>query len=387
MVEARPSARFVVLDSWRGLCALWVAAYHFRVIGHITDSQFVRAGDTAVDFFFVLSGFVLWHGFGGKLVDKTARVSFIIRRFGRLYPLHLAMLGFVVLLELGRWSASMAVGHPIGSPAFTGDYSLWKLPANVLLLHGLGLIERFSWNVPSWSISVEFTLCFFFLLVAAFRRPMLAAGVAAAIGTGAVLFIDNYLHHPFETSSALAQGASGFFLGILVHGLYQRTRHWRPNGFLEATAVAAIIGSAYLTRPFLTLAFAYAVYIFAFQSGAISRILKWRRFVRHGDLSYSIYLIHYPMVLISFAAASLLGFAVKRGHAPFIDTGSVWTGDILMFLFLASVVAVSSLTYRWIEEPWRLHFNRVASAWRRKVDEVDKPAAQASGVDARVARP
>src|SRR5690349_4763054 len=59
--------RFLALDSWRGLCALWIAAYHFRVVSDLSASHFVRSGVLAVDFFFVLSGFVIWHGFGKQM--------------------------------------------------------------------------------------------------------------------------------------------------------------------------------------------------------------------------------------------------------------------------------------------------------------------------------
>ena len=66
--------RFIVLDTWRGLAALWVAAYHFRVMGHISETHFVRSGLIAVDFFFVLSGFVIWHGFGWNASASAAPV-------------------------------------------------------------------------------------------------------------------------------------------------------------------------------------------------------------------------------------------------------------------------------------------------------------------------
>jgi hypothetical protein len=63
--------RFVVLDAWRGIAALWVAAYHFRIVGHITQTHFIRSGLVAVDFLLVLSGLVIRHGFCGKQVDRT----------------------------------------------------------------------------------------------------------------------------------------------------------------------------------------------------------------------------------------------------------------------------------------------------------------------------
>src|SRR5438034_2977454 len=69
MTGLRPEnqTRFVVLDGWRGVCALLVAAYHFHPNSHIHDWTFLRHGYMVVDFFFDLSGFVLAHAYRSRL--------------------------------------------------------------------------------------------------------------------------------------------------------------------------------------------------------------------------------------------------------------------------------------------------------------------------------
>jgi len=354
--------RFIVLDTWRGLAALWVAAYHFRVTGHITGTHFVRSGLIAVDFFFVLSGFVIWHGFGGKLVDRTSYTQFLVRRFGRLYPLHLVTLVVVVAMEIARYFVSLRNGF-FGPAPFTGDHDWRLIPANVFLVHGIGLIPHFSWNVPSWSISVEFVLCFCFVGLAVIRRPISGAAVLAFCGIAALILMPLLWSQMNETSTAMARGVSGFFVGVLIRESYRYVHGWSPNVWFELSAVLAIFFSIYMGYPWVILAFGYAVWIFGFETGGVSRVLKHPSLVRQGDLSYSIYLTHYPIVLVTFAIAGVLGLLPKTGNMT-IAPIQPWLGDALLVVFLVAVLIVSAVTYRWIEYPARAYFNKRASMLR-----------------------
>src|ERR1700746_4045007 len=97
--------RLVALDSLRGLCALMVALLHINSVSHISESSFVRQSWLFVDFFFVLSGFVIAFTYLDKIESKAALVEFAIRRFGRVWPLHAAILRLFVVsecLKVGR---------------------------------------------------------------------------------------------------------------------------------------------------------------------------------------------------------------------------------------------------------------------------------------------
>ncbi len=76
--------RFAILDTWRGVCASLVALGHCTIYGHLFDLHFVRGAYLWVDFFFVLSGFVITHAYGERVSSWRQVKAFMLRRFGRL---------------------------------------------------------------------------------------------------------------------------------------------------------------------------------------------------------------------------------------------------------------------------------------------------------------
>ena len=76
--------RFSALDSFRGICALLVALFHLSAASHFFYLPFVRNAGIFVDFFFVLSGFVLAHAYSHKIQTAEDLKIFLIRRVGRL---------------------------------------------------------------------------------------------------------------------------------------------------------------------------------------------------------------------------------------------------------------------------------------------------------------
>jgi peptidoglycan/LPS O-acetylase OafA/YrhL len=172
--------RYEALDSLRGICACGVVFYHFNAPGWLCGSPVARGGEMFVDFFFVLSGFVIAASYGQRLRKGFSLGRFMGLRFGQVYPLHLAMLLVFVAMEL------VALVKPSLSPRppFTGARSLQHLADNVFLLEATGLSGGPSWNTPSWSICVEFWTYLIAALVLRFSRrwlwPVLGALMAGA---------------------------------------------------------------------------------------------------------------------------------------------------------------------------------------------------------------
>ncbi len=354
--------RFVALDSLRGIAALAIAYFHLGGEGFLLGSAFHSRLAIAVDFFFVLSGFVILASYHERLAQGFSSARFMLLRIGRLWPLHVAILLAFVALEF----VPLALGD--GSGAFTGRRSLETLPANLLLLQTYFHPEGMTWNGPSWSISVELGL---YLLAAILlsRIPRVAPFVFAALAVvaGITLASVDWKAHPgfaFGLTSVL-RGIGGFGFGVLAAHVWLRlptAESWKRRApiFEIATALLAL---AIILWPMglisSHLAFALLVFVFAFDAGPFSRALSLRGFVWVGLISYSIYLVHPLVYRVAFPAFRLLeaqtGLALTaseaNGQLAIAPTGLA--AEAVAALFLVLVLASAHVAYLLIERPTR----------------------------------
>ncbi|MBD9482598.1 acyltransferase [Pseudomonas sp. PDM14] len=359
--------RFQVLDSFRGLFALAVVIYHSHALLSFTELTFFRNSFYFVEFFFVLSGFVLYHNYAGRLHDWEQVRHFAITRTARLYPLHVVMLAVFIGIECLKVLAEH-YGMTFGSASFTGPRSTAEIAPNLLLLQSWWPgFNPLSFNYPAWSISIEYYLYMLFALIMVVV-PGQSRPVFSAIALFA--FIALYLRSDVLTEEAL-KGLGCFFAGVLTHALYSKIQHWRLSRpvatALEATVLGAIVLVLSLaTTPqdiLLSTLFCLAILVFAFESGACSALLVHRPFKWLGTLSYSIYMTHAALLFMTSAALIVAGKLTgmnllielpnpASGDASrYINTGSALLNNLLVVLQLIGVLIISSLTYRYIELP------------------------------------
>ena len=366
---AQPSHRFAALDSWRGICALSVVLFHLNAGVHFHEQ--LNNGYVAVDFFFVLSGFVIGSAYLDRIGDLGDLARFSLRRVGRLYPLHLAVLLVYLGLELGR----VALGSP---HTFTGERTWPAFFADLFLLQGFNGWDL-TWNMPAWSISIELwtNLAFAVLALAVGRRlPWVAAAFAAVMTV--LLALTPEVPSPFsEKEVDILNGAfqcvMEFFLGVAGFSLFTWLRGLglKPPGWLEFPAViAAVLTFAFIGElPGLAPGYIFfaVVMIFAFEAGPVARALKRPWPLRLGEISYSIYLSHSLYTLAGFMLVKTAG--VRLG-LPWLEEsegrdllvlGGPWVMDAVALACLVCVVVSSNLTYRFIEDPARIAFNRLST--------------------------
>lgn len=354
--------RFAVLDSWRGLCALCVAVFHFRnnVESHIQGLPFFTNSYLFVDFFFVLSGFIIFANYEQKLREGYSLRSFVMLRFGRLYPLHAFVLLGLMGLEILQVVVPQLQGFGKYGP-FQGPDSLpHMIPPNLLMLHAMGFTERLSFNGPSWSIGAEFyAYIFFAMLIIIFRQRVGRVLPLVMLVSGFMLFKnDLYLTTTFEWG--WARCVYSFALGGLVWRFYDKYNAEIKNdriswSILELIMFCAVLagvslagtGPMSMVMPFL---FAWTILIFAFEGGIISRLLSLRIFLIVGALSYSIYMLHAPI-------ASKFDALIK---ALKLEDADIWTGDAILLSFLAVTLVAATLTYHCVERPGREYFRKLA---------------------------
>src|SRR6478609_3465827 len=147
------------LTGIRAIAALWVVLFHLRYLFSFGFfNLIIDKGYLGVDFFFVLSGFIITYvhqkdfsHWPPGFVDFRLALRFIVLRWARMLPVHYATLAFLVFVT---WVRSVLVHTSFwayhGLPGNSNDLIL-----NLFNLQGWGLANHNSWNIPSWSISSE----------------------------------------------------------------------------------------------------------------------------------------------------------------------------------------------------------------------------------------
>lgn len=358
--------RFEVLDAWRGLCALVVALEHLSIDNVLHENALVRHGARFVDFFFVLSGFVIAHAYRDRLQAGRQVWTFLLRRIGRLWPLHATILVLLVIAELVLLGTAER-GLSIGREPFSDRNLISALPSNVLLVHGWGLHDRLTWNTPSWSISAEMFAYVLFaaicVLVSRWRDLVL---VACCLASMVVLLLAAPEIMGSTHDFGVARCVYGFALGALLRAFWT---HYRPpsSTVLELGALVLVVGGVTLlpsdrVAVVITPIFALAVWVFASEGGAVSRALRRAGPQALGAWSYSIYMVHAPIVFAMLVGGTLLernGYRVLvRLDGTLTFVGERWFTTVVVSAYLAAVIGVSGMTYRYVEAPARRWFRR-----------------------------
>jgi peptidoglycan/LPS O-acetylase OafA/YrhL len=334
------------LTSARGLAAWLVVFYHMRAgMPWLPDMAMAvaRKGYLAVDFFFLLSGFVIYlSAHRGLLRDGAAAIpAFLGRRFARIYPLYgvilLGTIGFALLLTLTGRDA--------------GAYPWAELPLHVAMMQNWGLTRALSWNHPAWSISAEFAAYLLFPALVLWtpigraRRPNLLAAMMLLI---AILFL--WLRHDGQTTlgmdiprHGLIRCLTEFASGALLCAFWQRGQDCDRRSLLLSLGGVGLFWGLWLGgRGSEIWAFpagaACLILMLAHASGMARNPLHWRGFVYLGEISYATYLAHF-MAWIGFKIL----FVQDAKHVP----------PSLIAAFLPLLFLLSVLLHHGIEKPGR----------------------------------
>ncbi|MEO6042130.1 MAG: acyltransferase [Croceibacterium sp.] len=361
--------RFVALDALRGVAALGIAVHHINGRGPLFDMLGRLDLGLAVDFFFVLSGFVIAASYGARLARGFSIARFMLLRYGRVWPLQAVMVAAYLALELVylAWHGGGAVG---GRAPFTEARDPAMLPASLLLVQAFVFPLRDSWNTQAWSISVEVGL---YLAAAGLWRMLGRAATAPAVVAALAALVLLDLERTGGWDQVL-RGIGGFGLGMgcwALWGPWARLRIGRALAtLLEAFVVlgAAAIVAGYTAMLTADLLFAATVLVFAREGGALSRLCRTAPLVWLGTLSYSLYMVHgfvFGRIFDGLALVQLqIGAHWVEATVGGIDRLVVPAPVALavMAAMLAAALAAAWLVWRWVEAPAREWSRRRAAA-------------------------
>jgi peptidoglycan/LPS O-acetylase OafA/YrhL len=352
-------AELRALTSARGIAAWFVVLYHIRLSVAGLPASWVALfakGYLAVDFFFLLSGFVIWLTWGERLREGRWRAvpAFLQKRVARIWPLHLFMLACAVGLAL--LLAATGRQNPI-------DYPFGQLPLHIFLLQNWGFTDQLAWNDPSWSISTELGayLLFPWLAVAIDWRRVPTWAVLAAIAALLIL-----LHALMADGGALNLGHDiarfglrrcvlEFASGTAVAALWLRWRDRPGIPAWSAAGVAALFLAGWASDTMsetlaIPAAFAAILLLLALTSGKRGNLLEIAPLHYLGEISYATYLGHFLLFVVFKLAL--------------VDDPRV-IHPALIALYLLMVLASSIALYHLVERPAQKWVNGLRQSRRK----------------------
>ncbi len=326
--DATAAQRYRVLDTYRFLAAAGIVLYHFEahfrpfMPGHVARLEKLQC---FVDFFFVLSGFVLMHTYGRRSQTWSGHKDFLWKRFARLYPLHLATLLLCCLIA----GLVPLLGFKVRDPSLI---DLGLLPSNLLLIQAWGVNDHPGLDSPSWSISAEaFVYILFPLLVVTLGRLGVwkTVAVALAVAASTALVRDHWglgdaslATYDFGNLRALPAFTIGMATCRLVDRVPVHRVGWALPHALGLAVVASMLADA-PTAMILAMLPPLVGTIAVAERGGARSVLASRVFVMLGNASFAIYLIHsfFQVLCVSVVRASgwtgPLGLAIA-GAACFL---------------------------------------------------------------------
>ena len=334
------------LTSLRGIAALLVVLFHTK--HHIAESEWlsflypvVSNGYLAVDFFFLLSGFILAFKYHKEFSEHPQQgyTAFIIKRLARIYPLHF----FVMLGYLGVPAAIYVLKGHAGT--FTFDSYIVKL-----FLIDLWLINHQywqTWNVPSWTISGElFAYMLFPIAIFLIQKLPVYVRLISPLIIFSILAA-SYGYFDYDSIGegigrlGLIRCLSQFSVGIFIYFI------WQEFGTKFSLTVASVffplilVGSWFYSLPnycYVPAAFALLLLMSISTNSYLHSILNTRPLVYLGDISYSVYLTH-----------ALIGEFFFR----IMLENDEHANELLLISYTGIVILTSAITHKLVENYFR----------------------------------
>lgn len=301
ILKTRP--HFEILNGMRGLAALVIVVFHFMEI-IITDfSQiFIAHGFLAVDFFFVLSGFVISYAYDSR-VSSMGLKTFIKLRLIRLQPLVVigSILGLLTFL-FDPYTNLYAV-YGFKGTAMLFITSLFMIPYPVVSERYFNL---FNLNAPSWSLFWEYVANLVYATIL-FRASRKILSTVALIGAAALFYVgwqygnilggwngETFFH-------GMARISFSFSMGMIV----QRSG-WIIKNKLGLLGMTVLLMLAFLTpyseqsswivEPLIVVFYFPLLVSLGAGASLSSKHHKINKF--SGDISYPLFMTHYPFMWV-----------------------------------------------------------------------------------------
>lgn len=363
---ADTKAHYALLDGLRGVAALLVIVYHIFEGYAFAGGGLIETfnhGYLAVDFFFILSGFVIGYAYDDRWGQNLTMKDFFKRRLIRLHPMVIlgAVLGVATYCIQGcvQWDGTHVALSMVMISLLCAMCFIPAVPGIGYEVRGNG--EMFPLNGPSWSLFFEYIgNILYALFIRRLSTPVLAV-LVAVLGVGyasfALLDVSGYgsmgvgwTLDAVNFSGGLLRMLFPFSMGML---LSRRFKPFRVRGafWLASIILVALFAVPYLPgmEPFclnglfetICVAFVFPVLVWLGASGTTTNKRSTAVCKFLGDISYPVYMVHYPIMYLFYA------WLIEHQCPPFAQSWPVALGVYVLNI----VVAYAAL--KCYDEPWR----------------------------------
>jgi len=340
--------RFYLLDFYRAIAAFSIVIFHYRIFYGIENNLqdlilnkqpfynifffAYESGWLAVQFFFILSGFIFFNLYLKKINNKKISFkNFFILRFSRLYPLHILTFFLVFLI-----SFVLIEGN------FLKNINLKHIILNIFLIQNWGFEDGPSFNEPSWSISIEILMYSIFFFLAKTRRFLILLTFLLIILSSIIFF----------KYKLIGYGGFCFFIGGLTNLIFE---FLKKNNYLNGNNWLVFCLLLLFTSLIVYIMFTYnfsppqlkvILIVFFFPSLILTSIifpkknaLIIKKISIVGNFSYSIYMIHFVIQLMFI-------FSLNKFNI-FINFNSLYFFSI----YILACIFVSIISFYYFETP------------------------------------
>ncbi len=331
-----PKSKFRTdIQALRGFAVLLVLFYHAKLPG------LDYAGYLGVDLFFVISGFLITGIIrDGMDAGSFSFLNFYFRRAKRLLPAAFTVLAFVVIcapLVLTEIALSDLREQVIGSLLFVANFVLWDQTGYFAAAADTKPLLHF------WSLAVE-EQYYFVMPLLLFFVPRKSWFVVVAAISVASFALSIYLAPRYPDAAFYLPLTRMWELGL---GSMAAIAHFQPGGkqwlsFARIPAIALLAGVPFFPTGFphpgldaLLVCGATLVIILGHNASSWENSFPVKAIARVGDVSYSLYLVHWPVLVFTRAA-----------YFDEPPTTAIWIAVALSIL-------LSVILYRYVEEPFR----------------------------------
>ncbi len=361
------------LTPLRGIAALFVVLFHYdiwlmlrkfpRLIA-LEDSLIINQGYLWVDFFFILSGFIICHVYGKALErsNKGTIKKYLWARFTRLYPLHVfIMLLFVVQTLVLFWLFPEYAAKKWEWARTVPDFFI-----QLFFLQTSGILDKPVWNVGAWSIAAEWWTYILAIALIPFlnkgKRVLSIAFVVLAIVGYVLIVLQNpkLILDEFYGLGTL-RCIFGFTIGIVVYQAYKtlitKNTVWSKDWLFFLMLLCALTVLHFGVFDVLIIpCFSLVLLCAALNKGLPSKVLNTKPLLFIGNISYSIYLIHLLWIYTWIMWLDVYFIPENPGVMPTVFDRLFW-----LAILLALIIGSSYLTYKYVEIPaqkWFRHWKR-----------------------------